>query len=106
MTARYSYPHPTYASLTCEEKVFHLPANWPGGPYLHSIVCVGPNANGIPVKLINFRLAATDRIKDQDSVIVFSDGYGRGSFLSAGKLWRVKIYGIGSLESMTIQVSR
>ena len=106
VTARYSYPHPTYASLTCEEKVFHLPANWPGGPYLHSIVCVGPNANGIPVKLINFRLAATDRIKDQDSVIVFSDGNGHGSFLGAGKLWRVKIYGIGSLESMTIQVSR
>jgi hypothetical protein len=57
------------------------------------------------VVLINFRLANTDRVKDQDAVIVFNDGNGLGHFQAGrnGRLWRVKIYGTGDLvESMSI----
>ncbi|MGA2420642.1 MAG: hypothetical protein ABSG69_11200, partial [Candidatus Acidiferrum sp.] len=105
VVAKYQYPHSTYPSLRCDEKVFKLPDAWPSQPFLHSVVCKGPNANNVPVVLINFRLANTDRVKDQDAVIVFNDGNGLGHFQAGrnGRLWRVKIYGTGDLvESMSI----
>ena len=104
--ARYQYPHPTWGTLKCEEKVFQFPPTWPGGPYLHSVVCKGPNANGVPITLVNFRMAATDQVKDQDVEILFVDATGQGKFMGAdGKAWRVKIYGTSDVESMTIQMA-
>ena len=103
--ARYQYAHGTYASLRCEEKVFALPEDWPGLRYLHSVVCNGPNARGEPVTLINFRLAETEREKDQDVAILYTDT-GVGSFRGTdGRHWRVKIYGGPALESMTIDMT-
>ncbi len=107
VVARYQYPHPTWGTLGCEEKVFRLPQTWPGGPYLHSVVCKGPNAHGIPITLVNFRLAATDRMKDQDVVILFVDANGEGAFMGPDRrAWRVKIYGTADVESMTIDMAR
>jgi hypothetical protein len=107
LVARYQYPHPTWGTLKCEEKAFQLPSNWPGGPYLHSVVCKGPNANGVPITLVNFRLAATERVKDQDIVIVFDNATGQGSFRGTNRqYWRVKIYGTDDVESMTIEMAR
>jgi hypothetical protein len=107
MTAQYEYPHWTYPSLKCDERVFQLPANLPSKPYLHSIVCRGPNPRGAEVTLINFRLSETDRMKDQDVVILYSDAVGIGSFLGTDhQLWRVKVYGTSSIEDMSIEMSR
>jgi hypothetical protein len=105
VVARYQYPHATYPSLNCEEKVYRFPADWPGGPFLHAIVCNGPNPRGAPVTLINFKLAKTDRAKDQDTVILYTD-VGAGSFRGPdGRLWRVKIFGPSTVESMTIELA-
>ncbi len=105
MVKRYQYPHPTFGTLKCDEKVFELTAGWPGGPYLHSVVCDGPNARGVPVTLINFRLAKSDRVKDEDVTIFFDNATGVGKFLGADRHpWRVKIYGTGSVESMSIEI--
>lgn len=103
---RYEYPHPTYSSLNCEEKVFKLPPDWPGGPYLHAVVCKGPNANRVPITIINFRLAASDRVKDEDVTILYDNVTGQGFFRSVDlQNWRVKIYGPSAIESMSIEMT-
>ncbi len=107
LVQRYHYVHPTYGTLECEEKVFQLPPTWPGGPYLHSVVCKGPNARGVPITLVNFRLAKTDRMKDIDVVIVFDDANGTGRLMGPDRhAWEVKIYGTGDIETMEISMTR
>lgn len=109
--AQYTYAHPMYPSLKCDERVFKLPADWPGGPFLHSVVCKGLNPNRANVTLINFRLAATARDHDEDVTILFDGATGSGSIPSTRTErlrqgpWRVKIFGGGEVvESMTIEV--
>jgi len=109
--AQYAYAHPLYPSLKCDERVFKLPMDWPGGPFLHSVVCKGLNPNRANVTLINFRLAATARDHDEDVTILFDGATGSGSIPSTRGTrfrqgpWRVKIFGGGEVvESMTIEV--
>jgi len=110
VVARYSHPRPEDPSFMCEEEVFRLPDNWPGGPFLHSQYCRGRPANGTVKSFVGIRLAASDREYDQDTTIVFDGAVGHGvipNYLE-GKLWRgpwrVKVIGLGTVESMTIEV--
>jgi hypothetical protein len=99
---------------TCNEKVFELPSDWPGGPFLHSIICKDPNSQ--MQDIVHFQLAKTDQEHDQEWIIVFDGSTGRGFIetsqpLSYGrrrllrKQWRVDIFGGGDIESMIMKVT-
>ena len=64
-----------------------------------------------PVTMLAFRLAATDRVHDSDIAIPYDGMIGNGhipNFLE-GRFWhgpwRVKIFGEGDVENMTVEVT-
>jgi hypothetical protein len=111
--ARYSHPHPQYPTLTCDEKVFQLPEDWPGGPFLHTVVCKGPNARGTTITIVNIRLARSAREHDEDTTILFTGAAGLGTIGAhqdqpgrpPSGPWNVKVFGDQDVESMSIEVS-
>jgi hypothetical protein len=83
------------------ETVYQLPQTWPFGPYLHAVVMVH---DGKQISTM-LNVSATDRQGDSDFIIPLIGN--AGSFLipgNAGVAYQGKVYGIGDIESYTIQI--
>jgi Caspase domain len=110
LAARYTYTDARYPGMRCEEKVYRLPDDWPGKPFFHTAACKGLS-NGKPVTMLAFHLAATDRVHDSDITIPYDGMIGNGripNFLEGRSWhgpWRVKIFGEGDVETMTMEVT-